>query len=81
MYGCETCSLIVMKEQCRRVFQNRVLGRRFGIQGRDKMTGDTLSNISGVLISVGLCWPSVWNVQGRSEMSKVFWRVNLHRKC
>ena len=39
LYGCETWSLILRKKRRLRLFENRVLRRKFGPR-RDKVTGD-----------------------------------------
>jgi hypothetical protein len=39
LYGCETCSLTLRKEQRLRVFENKVLRRIFGPQ-KDEVTGE-----------------------------------------
>jgi hypothetical protein len=39
LYGCETWSLTLREEHRLRVFENRVLRRRFGLK-RDEVTGE-----------------------------------------
>jgi hypothetical protein len=88
LYGCETWSLTLKKEQRLRVFKNSVLRRIFAPK-RDDVTGEWRrlhseelndlysSSIVWAIKPRRMRWSGMWHVWGRGQVHTGFWQGHL----